>query len=46
MANLDFLIHYNVFCKTEVGFLPVVHTHNDIDNAFLITCSVYKLMFQ
>lgn len=37
MAYIEFLVHKKAFDTVEVGFLPVGHTHTDIDQAFSTT---------
>lgn len=42
MAYLDMLVKLGVFDCVEVGFLPVGHTHSDIDQCFSTTSGYLK----
>ncbi len=37
LSYFECLVQWNVFSEVEVGFLPVGHTHEDIDQAFSCT---------
>ena len=39
LSYVQALVHWNVFKEVEVSFLPVGHTHEDIDQAFSTTSS-------
>ena len=43
MSYFEFLVRQGVFSTVEVGFLPVGHTHEDIDQAFSKTSERLKL---
>ena len=42
MAYLDALVKWEVFDAVEIGFLPVGHTHSDIDQCFSTTSDRLK----
>lgn len=42
MAFMEFLVHWSVFDDVEVGFLPVSHTHIDVDQTMSTTSRLLK----
>lgn len=43
MAFMEFLVASHVFDRVECGFLPIGHTHEDVDQAFSATSSRLRI---